>query len=365
MRNPSLREIQPKVPQTANIMPEACDHPLRNGHVHGPVALRLSLFPLVAAATLSLVACHGAGTVQFVTTLESANSIGREDAPREQTSAGLQNHPPTATGSGAGSSGGPNVGADNVSTEVSTTTNPNGATGDGGVNSEPPGSPSGGSGDDQSMPDPPMADATVPGGTRVAERPRNNRAAADLLDHWGHRSVQSIVERLSLSTPASEAEAADLRALREAAQSPDEAALVPDLQNGDEVRILGAHRGVTYGRWTGGPADKLSIRFDLSGAGPAIRDYPAFPPSSNAPERHGATGSPIPGLRGSGEQAISRAILSTEVSAIRLFMSAPEAKSAPASRLMSGTPMFPGTSSAGRSGGYGRPVILGNPASER
>ena len=135
----------------------------------------------------------------------------------------------------------------------------------------------GGVGDDQSMADPPMADATVPGGMRVAERPRNNPAAADLLDHWGHRRFQSIVERLSLSTPASEAEAADLRALREAAQSPDEAPLVPDLQDSDEVRILGAHRGVTYGRWTGGPADTLSIRFDLSGAGPAIRDYPAFP----------------------------------------------------------------------------------------
>ena len=51
--------------------------------MHWSLALRLSLFPLVAAATLSLVACHGAGTVQFVTTLESANSIGREDAPRE------------------------------------------------------------------------------------------------------------------------------------------------------------------------------------------------------------------------------------------------------------------------------------------
>ena len=244
--------------------------------MHGSGALRLSLFPLVAAATLSLVACHGADTVQFVKTLESASPVGSEDASRGQASAGLQDHPPTETGSGTGSPGGPTGHADHVSAEVSTTTDPNGATGDEGVNSDPADSQSGDSGDDQSMPDPPMADATVPGGTRVAERPRNNPAAADLLDHWGHRSVQSIVERLSLSTPASEAEAADLRALREAAQSPDEAALVPDLQNGDEVRILGAHRGVTYGRWTGGPADTLSIRFDLSGAGPAIRDYPAF-----------------------------------------------------------------------------------------
>ena len=245
--------------------------------MHWSLALRLPLFLLVAAATLSLVACHGAGTVQFVKTLERANPIGREGASREQAGADLQDHPPTGTGSGAGSSGGPNIGADNVSAEVPTTTDPNGGTGDGGVNSDLGGSPSGGSGDEQSMSDPSVAAATVPGGMRVAERPHNNPTAADLLDHWGHRSVQSIVERLSLSTPASEAEDADLRALREAAQSPDEAPLVPDLQDGDEVRILGARRGVTYGRWTGGPADKLSIRFDLSGVGPAIRDYPAFP----------------------------------------------------------------------------------------
>ncbi len=33
---------------------------------------------------------------------------------------------------------------------------------------------------------------------------------------------------------------------------------------------------MTYGRWTGGPADTLSIAFDLSSAGPSMKDDPAF-----------------------------------------------------------------------------------------
>ena len=42
------------------------------------------------------------------------------------------------------------------------------------------------------------------------------------------------------------------------------------------MQVLGVRRGVTYGRWTGGPADTLSIGFDLSRAGPEIRNDPAF-----------------------------------------------------------------------------------------
>ena len=52
--------------------------------------------------------------------------------------------------------------------------------------------------------------------------------------------------------------------------------VAPNLFDGDEVRILGARRGITYGRWTGGPADTLSIEFDLSHAGPAMRYDPEF-----------------------------------------------------------------------------------------
>ena len=112
------------------------------------------------------------------------------------------------------------------------------------------------------------------GGRSLAERPRNNPTAADLLDHWGHRRVQSIVEGLSLSTDAPEADGAGLKRLRAATEAPEGASPTPSLHEDDEVQILGSRRGVTYGRWTGGPADTLSIEFDLSQAGPALRDDP-------------------------------------------------------------------------------------------
>ena len=106
---------------------------------------------------------------------------------------------------------------------------------------------------------------TTPGSGRLAERPRNNPEAADLLDHWGHRQSYRITEGLALSDPVNGDSAADLRALRTAAQRSSET-VTPDLHDGDEVEVLGIHRGVTYGRWTGGPADTLSVEFDLSRA---------------------------------------------------------------------------------------------------
>ena len=117
---------------------------------------------------------------------------------------------------------------------------------------------------------------TAAGGVRLAERPRNNPTAADLLDHWGHRQSHGIANGLSLTESAGERDAADLRRLRTAARTDDAAPVAPDLQDGDEVRVLGDRRGVTYGRWTGGPADTLSIEFDLSGAGWQMRSDPAF-----------------------------------------------------------------------------------------
>ena len=148
---------------------------------------------------------------------------------------------------------------------------------------------------------------TIPGSLRLADLPRDNPDAADLLDHWGHRRGQKILDGLFLTDADAEADAADLQALRTAAQgggeepdAPDlvvgdavlidsdavpiagtgetgsEALVAPNLFDGDEVRILGARRGITYGRWTGGPADTLSIEFDLSHAGPAMRDDPMF-----------------------------------------------------------------------------------------
>ena len=40
--------------------------------------------------------------------------------------------------------------------------------------------------------------------------------------------------------------------------------------------MLGTRSGITYGRWTDGPADTLSITFDLSAAGPVMQGYPGF-----------------------------------------------------------------------------------------
>ena len=117
---------------------------------------------------------------------------------------------------------------------------------------------------------------TTPGSWRLADGPRNNPNAADLLDHWGHRQRHRIAAGLSLAEPAAGDNAADLRSFRTAAQADGEALVAPDLQDGDEVEVLGAHRGVTYGRWTGGAADTLSIEFDISRAGPEMRGDPAF-----------------------------------------------------------------------------------------
>ena len=116
---------------------------------------------------------------------------------------------------------------------------------------------------------------TTPDSRRLTTRPRGNPAAADLLDHWGHRHSRRITDGLSLAVPAAGDDATDLQTLRTAAQSGGES-LAPDLHDGDEVQVLGARRGVTYGRWTGGPADTLSIEFNLSRAGPEMRHDPAF-----------------------------------------------------------------------------------------
>ena len=148
-----------------------------------------------------------------------------------------------------------------------------------------------------------VVSGTTPGSRGLADLPRDNPDAADLLDHWGHRPTHTILEGLSLTDADAEADGADLHALRTAAQTGGEeleapvllvgdsggvvvipeteetgshVVVAPNLYDGDEVRILGASRGITYGRWTGGPADTLSIEFDLSEAGLALRYDPEF-----------------------------------------------------------------------------------------
>ena len=239
--------------------------------------LRFFTYSLLAVAMLSLGACYGAGIGQFFQNSESANRIGNEDIPDEEVSTDVRNGPFTDTAGGTGPSSGATGPVETVTAEDSKTINPKSGKDETDLASQNVDSTGDDAGDDSSNSDADMTAATEPGGTRLANGPRNNPAAADLLDHWGHRRFQGILEGLFLRKSSSESEAADLRALRATAQSPDQPEFVPDLRDEDEIRILGARRGVTYGRWTGGPADTLSIRFDLSGAGAAIREYPGFP----------------------------------------------------------------------------------------
>ena len=115
-----------------------------------------------------------------------------------------------------------------------------------------------------------------PIGLSALEYTHDNREAADLLDHWGHRQVQGIVEGLSLGTAAPAADGAGMQGISAGGFPGAGRLLASHLEDGDEVRLLGARHGITYGRWTGGPADTLSIDFDLSRAGPQMRYNPAF-----------------------------------------------------------------------------------------
>ena len=114
---------------------------------------------------------------------------------------------------------------------------------------------------------------TEPRGTGDTVYSRDNPQAADLLDHWGHRRVQSIVEGLSLGTAAAVAAGDGTPAAPAGAGR----LLAGELEDGSsEVRLLGSGRGVTYGRWTGGWADSLPIDFNYSRAGSILRRDPAF-----------------------------------------------------------------------------------------
>ena len=135
----------------------------------------------------------------------------------------------------------------------------------------------------------PVSTETNPANRRLSERPRNNPEAADLLDHWGHRRSRGLAAGLELADPVpdgddtgsgngagnGDAGDTDLRALLTAALEGG-ATVAPDLHDGDDVEVLGARRGVTFGRWTGGFADTLSIEFDVSRVAPEISDDPEF-----------------------------------------------------------------------------------------
>ncbi len=115
---------------------------------------------------------------------------------------------------------------------------------------------------------------TSPGGQRVSLRPRNNVRADDLLDHWGHRRNDLLSARLSEATDPDD-DVADFADLLEDARERDMDSPAPELRGGDTVSVLGHHRGVAYGRWTGGPADTLSIDFDLQHATGKVAEDPS------------------------------------------------------------------------------------------
>ncbi len=106
----------------------------------------------------------------------------------------------------------------------------------------------------------------------LAALPRYNPEAEDLLRHWGHRQVSGIVNGLTLGAPELGMDTDDLRALRAAPKTSDDASPAAELRDEDAVRVLGSRRGITYGRWTGGPADTLPIEFDYSEASPGLRN---------------------------------------------------------------------------------------------
>ena len=112
------------------------------------------------------------------------------------------------------------------------------------------------------------------GRLHVSLRPLNNVDAKDLLDHWGHRRFGQVSDLLSPAIEPEE-EAAAFRDLLEAAREAD-TAFVPGLHDGDAVTVLGQRRGLTFGRWTGGPTDTLSIEFNLEHATKTMREDRAF-----------------------------------------------------------------------------------------
>ena len=108
-------------------------------------------------------------------------------------------------------------------------------------------------------------------GRRVSLRPIDNVDADDLLDRWGHRRIGPLSDAL-LEAPEPGDDASGLRNLLDAARKAGPAGLVPDLHDGDAVTALGERRGVSYGRWTGGPADTLSVEFDFAHATREMRE---------------------------------------------------------------------------------------------
>ncbi len=97
---------------------------------------------------------------------------------------------------------------------------------------------------------------------------RNNPLAEDLLDHWNE--PEQLRAALGLS-PVDAAQAAGrIRVLNDLINTVGggSAETGTKLRNvrPEDVEIIGERDGITYGRWTGGPAGTLNIEFDWSEA---------------------------------------------------------------------------------------------------
>ena len=231
---------------------------------------------IVLLAAALLAACQSSGRVGVIDGWQLPELSGTESRSDDPTGADPHDPPTTAPSNDTPSSGQSTLVDDDGSEDAPTTPESGGAATASGDTGNTDDTRGGESGDDPASAVLPTAIGTVADSTSQATLPRDNPSAGDLLDHWGHRHTRGVTAGLSLTEHADGGDAAGLHRIRTAAHTSGEAPVVPDLQDRDEVRILGAHRGVTYGRWTGGPADTLSIEFDLSEAGPPMRDDPGF-----------------------------------------------------------------------------------------
>ena len=109
----------------------------------------------------------------------------------------------------------------------------------------------------------------------VSLRHIDNVNADDLLDHWGHRRIVPLSDALLEAAVPGE-DASGFRELLDVARRAGSPKIAPGLAEEDAVTVLGRHRGLTYGRWTGGPADTLSIEFDLEYATKETQEDTAF-----------------------------------------------------------------------------------------
>lgn len=98
----------------------------------------------------------------------------------------------------------------------------------------------------------------------IGAHSQDNPTAQDLLDHWNQPEPLRVALGLSAVAPA------DIVGRKSAVAGVINAAGGDSAETGtglsnvqpDDVEIIGERDGITYGRWTGGPAGTLNIEFD-------------------------------------------------------------------------------------------------------